>query len=904
MTPQEFSTVAETAHNGHMLRKQIAQWIADHQLQALGTCVAFCQAQDTTADLSFQNVFAPESVSDRSQLPLFEAVARNQLDTVQMLLAAGCSLEQRDDVGRTPLYSAFLNGALTVAAWLIEQGADILAMTERNTRIFDMVLCSGDAHWVDWFLAKGLSLQHTNQAGFTCLHQVCASGNVDLVLRVQRETATSFTAPAAQGQRPMDLCKHLAVLQATTLLEPDAPLDIRFENGSTSLLDFAGRGCTDIVCHLLDRGADPKQLSATKNTLMHVAVESGNVALVRELIRRKISVEGRNKVNYRPLHWAAINGNLDMVKALVEEGKAKVNIKGNQNFIILETKTPLYLAVDGGFGEIARYLVTHGADVNALNDTSNSTAVQAAASNGDVPLLRFLLERGGSPNGVSRDKENPSDFYGFPLASSASAEVVDTLVEFGAHVNAENRCSIWTEGALRKLVGWVDKEDLRTTRGKAKLGAIAALLRHGANLRDGRGNVLPEAKCAEVMQLLRAAEKTPTPAALIPAETADAKDFGRFIRGLASAVTGGRYDKQMQEQDDEHKRLGIGQALFTKSHDCYSAEALEVFAVLLEDATAEDVNYQSLDSYYNQETALHRILDGFRWYKPNSDYAPIAQWARCVCTLLDKGADPNAKTRYHETPLHQLAKASQSVYGRGGDSDALLLQVFERFWAAGANPNLPNEQGANAIDLLKHTALVAWCKDRGAEYGKYPQALFESITFCQPEILKARLADADNRFGLNERGANLAEFWSMETTRPKEWEVALRNAQTLMRNGFQLDAIAEDGNTPLMLACSYGAILQAQWLFEQFSYDLNRQNLGGAVPLGLLLNADYPSDYGDFNEKEFKLRRDTLAVQMVHRGARLDVADNDGDTPLDLCPTVALRKQLEKAARDWAKTAL
>ncbi len=412
-----------------------------------------------------------------------------------------------------------------------------------------------------------------------------------------------------------------------------------------------------------------------------------------------------------------INGNLELVKALVEEGKAKVNIKGNQTFIILETKTPLYLAVDGGFGEIARYLVTHGADVNALNDTSNSTAVEAAAGSGDVPLLRFLLEHGGSPNGVSRDNDRLWDFYCFPLARAASAEVVETLVEFGAQVNAKNNDSA---GALRELVNWVDEKDLPTARGKAKLGAIAAMLRHGASLRDGNGDVLSAANCAAVTDMLVAAGKNPTPVAPPPADAeAQQESHQQFIQMLASTLSGGRDDKEMEEQDAERHRSGIGQALLTKSHDCTSAAALNVFAVLLEDATAEDVNYQSLDSYDDEETMLHRIVNGFRCYEPNGDYAPIAQWAHCVCALLDKGANPNAvETLFDETPLHKLAKASQAVYGRGDDSDAVMLHVFERFWAAGANPNLPNEYGAHTIDLLKHPALVTWCKARGAVYGE------------------------------------------------------------------------------------------------------------------------------------------------------------------------------------------
>ncbi|MBD8527827.1 ankyrin repeat domain-containing protein [Pseudomarimonas arenosa] len=904
MKPHEFSSIAETAHSAYGLRTLIAQWIDAHDLEALKACIAFCQQQEKThAKLGFVSVFTPTDVSDGSTLPLFAAVKRDQVDTVRLLIASGCGIEQRDSLGRTPLLSAFSNNALAVASWLIEQGADIHAVTRLNTRVFDMVLTLGDAYWVDWFLAKGLSLNHTNQSGFSSLHRVCACDNVDMVMRVHRETGLSFLQPTANGQRPLDQCNNLTVFSAIARLHPDAALDIRFTNGNCSLLAFASRGCTDIVCHLLDQGADPSQVNSQKNTLMHCAVESGEVALVQELIRRKISVEGRNRGNYRPLHWAVINGNLELVKLLVEAGRAKVNIKGNQNFIIRETKTPLYLAIEGGFGEIARYLVAHGADVNAVNDSSCRTAVEAAAGTGDVPLLRFLLERGGSPNGVSNNKNDPSDFYCFPLANAASAEVVDTLVEFGAHINAENRSSIWSHGALRSLVGKVTKESLGTRRSQAQLGAIAAMLRHGASLKDGQGNVLPDAKCAEVAQLLLAAEKAQAPVAPQPAENAIGAVYRGLIQGLASVLAGGRLDKNMREQETERGRTGVGQAMFAMSANCRSTQELEAFSTLLQAASKEDVNYKTEDSFYDKQTTLHRITNGFRCYKPDGDYAAISQWALCITTLLDKGADPNAiETLYGETPLHKVAKASVNVFDQG-DND-LLLDCFQRFVDAGANPNIASESGAHAIDLLIHPALVSWFKERGAVHGRFPECLFDAVTYGQPAILAALIGDAENRFGLHNSGVNLAEFWAMDITPPERWAAALENAQILLSHGFQFDAIAQDGSTPLSLACAQGALLQAQWLFEQFTYDLNHRNRDGAVPLGLLLNAPYPSGFGDLSQKDFKKRRDALALRMVQRGARLDLADNNGDTPLDLCRTLALRKQLERAARDFTKLAL
>jgi ankyrin repeat protein len=71
------------------------------------------------------------------------------------------------------------------------------------------------------------------------------------------------------------------------------------------------------------------------------------------------------------LHEAVKEGNMDMVKRLIDEG-ANINAKDQSS------ATPLYLAVDRGLKDLAIFLIQKGANVNIIC-TDKMTALHREA---------------------------------------------------------------------------------------------------------------------------------------------------------------------------------------------------------------------------------------------------------------------------------------------------------------------------------------------------------------------------------------------------------------------------------------------------------------------------------------------------------------------------------------------
>ncbi|KAJ3816763.1 hypothetical protein F5880DRAFT_1512366, partial [Lentinula raphanica] len=91
-----------------------------------------------------------------------------------------------------------------------------------------------------------------------------------------------------------------------------------------------------------------------------------------------------------PLHGAALQGNDDIVKFLIDYG-ADINAKGGHYGTAIEAAA-LY-----NHERVIEHLLTHGADMNAQAGYYG-TAIQAAAQNGHTDVVELLIEHGADVN--------------------------------------------------------------------------------------------------------------------------------------------------------------------------------------------------------------------------------------------------------------------------------------------------------------------------------------------------------------------------------------------------------------------------------------------------------------------------------------------------------------------------
>src|SRR3984957_13385326 len=123
-------------------------------------------------------------------------------------------------------------------------------------------------------------------------------------------------------------------------------------------------------------------------TPLHYAALYGNLESVRILLEHGADVNARNKSEATPLIYAAYN--FDKARLLVETG-ADINAHSSNGM------TPLLVAVSvHGNAATVRYLLEKGADVKPAGPIG-SDALQTAALKGDAEMVRLLLQKGADP---------------------------------------------------------------------------------------------------------------------------------------------------------------------------------------------------------------------------------------------------------------------------------------------------------------------------------------------------------------------------------------------------------------------------------------------------------------------------------------------------------------------------
>jgi len=119
------------------------------------------------------------------------------------------------------------------------------------------------------------------------------------------------------------------------------------------------------------------------------ASNENNVSRLRQLLEDNGNPNELDERGRAGLHYAAINGNLQ-VAAILIKANAKVDLKDSLG------NTPLHYAADHQHLDIAKLLIECRATVDAENK-DGMTPLMLAASRGDVEIVQTLLASGANP---------------------------------------------------------------------------------------------------------------------------------------------------------------------------------------------------------------------------------------------------------------------------------------------------------------------------------------------------------------------------------------------------------------------------------------------------------------------------------------------------------------------------
>ena len=279
---------------------------------------------------------SPVKMSSSNML-LFEAVRKDDKDTVELLITRGADVNAKVtddfDKGTTPLHYAVNYRAKDIAELLINRGADVDAKNNHGNTPLYIAAQQGKLDIAKLLIAAKADINTRGEYGFTPLHLAANHANLDMA-QLLLSVGADVNAKADDGERretPLDL---IVVQSGHGDMEEDAKI----------------RSVAQI---LINYGADVNAKETDGNTPLHLASASlrgfGRVG-VSFLLANKALINAKNNDGDTPLHIAALYENKAIPELLLKHG-ADVNVRNNKG------KTPLEIAQDNGNKDVIDLLL-------------------------------------------------------------------------------------------------------------------------------------------------------------------------------------------------------------------------------------------------------------------------------------------------------------------------------------------------------------------------------------------------------------------------------------------------------------------------------------------------------------------------------------------------------------------
>ncbi len=468
-----------------------------------------------------------------------------------------------------------------------------------------------------------------------------------------------------------------------------------------------------------------------------LGVEDLEIQRIQSLIRNSPDLINALSVGGEaPLHGAALNGRLSVMKFLLDNG-AQIDLRRSSG-----RWTALAIACDAGHKAVAELLLDRGANPNARLH-GGGTVLHSVAAKGYLSILELLLRRGADPDLKDEEGRTPlhlavlvsqtrvvesllgakvnleeKDYAGrTPLHLAVKAHDLDMselLLKRGANIDAQDKSGWPPLGVAMNLDGAVPQLAVPTER---QVRMATALLERGAGLDfvvngqtplhlavalnspelvrrivDRKASVsLPNAmgltplqyavvnsSAPEIIPLLVKAGADPSasyPPALALSTRVAGSSNSRDVTGeapLFAAIFGKRL-KQTEAL------LAAGARLESAKPNQYSPNAL--FPTVY----GKDVDFVKLVLKYKPALDAHRSADGATALHA----AVIDGVTNIVAALLEAGAPVDALDANGYTPLHHACER-----GMVGVA-ALLLK-------AGADPNRFTGAGWLPLELVRN----------------------------------------------------------------------------------------------------------------------------------------------------------------------------------------------------------
>ena len=403
------------------------------------------------------------------------------------------------------------------------------------------------------------------------------------------------------------------------------------------------------------------------------AASRGDREAVKALLKEAADVNAAQGDGMTALHWAAMNGDLELAQMLIVAG---ANTRATTR---LGSYTPLYLASQHGHGSVISALVKAGSDVKA-GTPNGTTPLMVAAAAGKVDAVQALVDAGADVNARDGVRAQTPIMY---AAAANRAAVIELLTSKGANLKATSKVSDLAN-LSREGAGFGGNPQVPAGGAPGQGGPPAPAARRAPTPGVDRNYQLNELIVAQggltpLLYAVRQGYQESADALLKAGADLNQPSAGDGTTPLLMAVINGHFD--------------LAKSLLDKGANPNTPGANGVTPLygVLNVEWAPKALYPQPRAHMQQQTGYLDLLT----------------------QLLDKGADPNARLKMkvwysgYSFDLSGVDEIGASVFWRAAyASDVAAMRLLV---AAGADPNVPTMKPAGRArfgDMLETREVV------------------------------------------------------------------------------------------------------------------------------------------------------------------------------------------------------
>jgi ankyrin repeat protein len=266
------------------------------------------------------------TTDENGETPIFYVKKNTEL--LSYLISKGADLYHENKEGRNVLIARVIYGGdKDIINTLIQKGLDVNAKTKKGSTPLMLAAQDGKKEAFFTLLKHGADVR-AKKDGWTLLHYAAVGGDKDIINALIKR-GLDVNAKTKSGIIPIMLTITNKNKDAFfVLLKNGANVNVVYKKNGNNLLHYAVFwNDKDIIKALIKRGVDLNKFNKKGYTPIMLAAMEGKKEAFFILLKNgaDINVKGGMLASYSLLNCAALGGNLDIVKYLVEKKGFNIN---------------------------------------------------------------------------------------------------------------------------------------------------------------------------------------------------------------------------------------------------------------------------------------------------------------------------------------------------------------------------------------------------------------------------------------------------------------------------------------------------------------------------------------------------------------------------------------------------